>query len=150
MIVDTSVIIAMFKGEPEAAAFARLIAEAPVARISAGTFVELAVVIDRSHDAVAASALDPFLTGSGFQIEPLTASQARIARTAYQRFGRGSGHPAQLNMGDCFSYALARDLDEPLLFKGNDFSQTDIEIVTEPIKRHRLSEAMAGYQAGVS
>ncbi len=145
MIIDTSVIIAMLKREPEAAAFATLIEDAPIARISAGTYVELAVVIDRSGDAVSSSALDPFLDKSGIQIEPLTASQARIARTAHQRFGRGSGHPARLNMGDCFSYALARDLGEPLLFKGDDFTLTDIEIVTEPIRHKRLSEIVAGY-----
>jgi ribonuclease VapC len=145
VIVDTSVIIAMFKKEPEAAAFATLIDEASIARISAGTYVELAVVIDRGRDAVASGALDSFLEKSRIQIEPLTASQARIARAAHQRFGRGSGHAARLNMGDCFSYALARDLGEPLLFKGDDFTLTDIEIVTEPIKHRRLSEIVASY-----
>jgi ribonuclease VapC len=148
VIIDTSVIIAMLKREPEAAAFAKLIEEAPVARISAGSYVELAVVIDRSGDAVSSSALDPFLGESGIKIEPMTASQARIARTAHQRFGRGSGHPARLNMGDCFSYALARDLGEPLLFKGNDFALTDIELVSEPIKHKRLSEIVASYAVG--
>lgn len=78
-------------------------------------------------------------------IEPLTERQARIARDAYQRFGRGSGHPARLNMGDCFSYALARDLGEPLLFQGEDFLQTDIELVTTPIREQRLSEIVASY-----
>ena len=68
-----------------------------------------------------------------------------IIATAYQRFGKGSGHPARLNMGDCFAYALARDLDEPLLFKGDDFKLTDIEVVIEPIKERRLSEIVAGY-----
>ena len=150
MIVDTSAIVAVLRDEPGAEAYSSLIAAAPIARISAATYVELAVVVDGFRDAVASGALDPFLNESGIRIEPLTASQARIARTAYQRFGRGSGHPARLNMGDCFSYALARDLGEPLLFKGRDFSKTDIEIVTEPIKRHRLSEVLAGYEAGVS
>lgn len=145
MIIDTSVIIAMFRREPEAAAFAMLIDRAPVARISAGTYVELAVVIDRARDAVASSALDPFLDESGIRVEPLTATQARIARTAYQRFGRGSGHPARLNMGDCFSYALARELGEALLFKGEDFTLTDIELASEPIRGRRLSEIVAGY-----
>ena len=145
MIVDTSVIIALFKREPEAAAFAGLIDATPIARISAGTYVELAVVIDRSLDAVSSGALDPFLERSGIRVEPLTASQARIARAAHQRFGRGSGHPARLNMGDCFSYALARDLGEPLLFKGNDFALTDIELAIEPLRHKRLSEIVAGY-----
>ena len=135
----------MFKREPEAAAFASLIEESPIARISAGTYVELAAVIDRSLDAVSSSALDPFLNESRIQIEPFTPAQARIARAAYQRFGKGSGHPARLNMGDCFSYALARDLGEPLLFKGDDFTLTDIELVIEPIRHRRLSEIVANY-----
>ncbi len=148
MIVDTSVIVAMFRKEPEALAFARLIDAAPVARISAATYVELAVVIDGSRDPVASSALDPFLEDSRFLIEPVTETQARIARTAYQRFGKGSGHPARLNLGDCFAYALARDLGEPLLFKGEDFKLTDIELVIEPIKHKRLSEVVANYGFG--
>ena len=78
-------------------------------------------------------------------IEPFTSSQALIARTAYQRFGKGSGHAARLNLADCYSYALAREFGEPLLFKGNDFALTDIELVIEPIKHRRLSEVVAGY-----
>ena len=78
-------------------------------------------------------------------VEPLSEEQARIARSAYQRFGKGNGHPARLNMGDYFSYALARDLGEPLLFKGEDFKLTDIEIVIEPSRQKRLSEIVAAY-----
>jgi ribonuclease VapC len=73
--------------------------------------------------------------------------QARIARAAYRRFGRGSGHPARLNLGDCFAYALARDLGEPLVFKGADFALTDIELVTEPVREKRLSAVVARYGA---
>ncbi len=80
-------------------------------------------------------------------VEPLTETQARIASDAHRRFGRSSGHPARLNMGDCFSYALARDLDEPLLFKGNDFAQTDIELVVDQGGGRRLSEVVASYGA---
>ncbi len=118
-------------------------------RLSAASYVELAVVIDGLGDPVLSGGLDVVLTAFQIRIEPLTESQARIARAAYQRFGRGSGHPARLNMGDCFAYALARDLDEPLLFKGNDFTLTDIEIVIEPIRHKRLSEIVASYGAGV-
>lgn len=145
MIVDTSAIVAVLRDEPRAEVYARLIATAPIVRVSAGTYIELGVVVDGSRDPVMSGALDRFLEESRIVIEPLTASQARIARTAYQHFGKGSGHPARLNLGDCFAYALARDLGEPLLFKGSDFSQTDIEIVIQPIKRHRLSEVMANY-----
>ena len=147
MIVDTSAIVAILQDEPESPAFARLVTTAPVVRISAATYVELAVVVDSSRDPVLSGALDRLLVESRIVIEPLTASQALIARTAYQRFGRGSGHAARLNLADCYSYALAREFGEPLLFKGNDFALTDIEIVIEPIKHRRLSEIVAGYGA---
>lgn len=100
------------------------------------------------HDPVLTGALDATLASSRIEVVAFSAQQARIARDAYQRFGRGSGHPAQLNMGDCFSYALARDLGEPLLFKGHDFALTDIELITEPDRRRRLSEVIAAYAAG--
>ncbi len=145
MIVDTSAIVAILRAEPGAEAYARLIATAAIARISAGTYVELGVVVDGSRNPVVSGALDRFLEESRVVIEPLTAAQAWLARATYQRFGKGTGHPARLNMGDCFSYALARELGEPLLFKGDDFTQTDIEIVIEPIKHKRLSEVVAGY-----
>jgi ribonuclease VapC len=76
---------------------------------------------------------------------PLSVAQGRLAREAYRRFGRGTGHPAQLDLGDCFAYALARDLGEPLLFKGVDFALTDIELVTEPVRERRMSETVARY-----
>ena len=148
MIVDTSVIVAMMRREPESAVYARLLESAPVRRISAATYFELGIVIDGGGDPASSAALDPFLLDSQIRIEPVTESQARIARTAYQRFGKGSGHAARLNFGDCFAYALARDLREPLLFKGDDFRLTDIEIVTEPIRHKRLSEVIATYTTG--
>lgn len=145
MIVDTSAIVAVLRGEDGAEAYATVIDSAPIARISAATYVELGVVIDGLHDPVLSGTLDSFLASMALLEEPLTTSQARIARAAYQHFGRGSGHPARLNMGDCLSYALARDLGEPLLFKGTDFTLTDIEIVIEPVRHKRLSEVVAGY-----
>ncbi|MBA2702121.1 MAG: type II toxin-antitoxin system VapC family toxin [Chloroflexi bacterium] len=148
MIVDSSAIAAVVFGEPDAAAYARLIAAAPIVRISAATFVEVGIVIDGAGNPILSGALDALLSASLVIVEPLTESQARIARVAYQRFGKGSGHPARLNMGDCFSYALARDLGEPLLFKGDDFTLTDIELVIEPIKHKRLSEVVASYGVG--
>ena len=148
MIIDTSAIVAVLRGEHGAKAYAAMIESAPIARISAATYVELGVVIDGLRDPVMSGSLDPFLVSMVVVVESLTVEQARIARAAYQRFGRGSGHPARLNMGDCFAYALARDLDEPLLFKGDDFKLTDIEVVIEPIKERRLSEIVAGYGIG--
>lgn len=147
MIVDTSAIVAMLRTESDADAFSRALHDAPVARLSAASYLELSVVIDGQGDPVLSGALDEVLSGYGIVIESLTESQARIARAAYQRFGKGSGHPARLNMGDCFAYALARELGEPLLFKGDDFKRTDIEIVIEPTPDKRLSEIVAGYAA---
>jgi ribonuclease VapC len=148
MIVDTSAIVAILRDEAGAAMFSRIMATSPTLRISAGTYVELGVVIEGMRDPVLSGAMDRLLEESRIRIEPVTESQARIARTAYQRFGRGSGHAARLNFGDCFAYALARELGEPLLFKGDDFRLTDIEIVTEPTRSKRLSEVVAAYGAG--
>jgi ribonuclease VapC len=147
MIVDTSAIVAILQDEPEAGAFTHLITTSPAVRMSAATYVELGVVIDGSRDPVLSGALDRILVESRVIIEPLTAAQARTARIAYQKFGKGSGHPARLNLADCFAYALAQDLGEPLLFKGDDFTLTDIEIMIEPIKHKRLSEVIASYGA---
>src|SRR5215475_2105833 len=126
MIVDTSALIAILRDEEDAMAYARAIANATTRRISAATYVETAAVIDASRDPVASRRFDDLLHEARFAIESVTEAQARIAREAYRDFGRGSGHPARLNFGDCFAYALARVTGEPLLFKGDDFSHTDI------------------------
>src|SRR5208337_1360196 len=120
MILDTSAIIAILRDEPEATQFARAIAEAEHRRISAVNYVEAAAVIDASRDPVASRRFDDLLREAAVTIEAVTKAQARIAREAYRDFGRGSGHPARLNFGDCFSYALAKALAEPMLFKGDD------------------------------
>lgn len=126
MIVDTSALIAILRAEPDAARYAAAIEEAPARRLSAANFVETAAVIDSSRDPIASRKLDELLAESAISIAPVTASQARIARDAYRDFGRGSGHPAKLNFGDCFAYALAKEFAEPLLFKGDDFGHTDV------------------------
>ena len=126
MIVDTSAIIAILRDEPEAASCARTIADATDRRVSAVNFVETAVVIDASRDPIATRLFDDFVAEAKLSIEPVTEIQAKIAREAYRDFGKGSGHPAQLNFGDCFAYALAKLYGEPLLFKGRDFIHTDI------------------------
>lgn len=94
--------------------------------MSAANLLEAAIVMDGPRDAVASQKFDEFIEAAGILIEPVTAAQAHIARTAYRRFGRGSGHPARLNFGDCFAYALAIESGEPLLFKGQDFARTDV------------------------
>src|SRR5450631_4937158 len=126
MIIDTSAVIAILRDEPEAVSYARSIADAADRRVSAVNFVESAVVIDASHDPIATRRFDDFITEANIFIEPVTEAQARIARDAYRDFGKGSGHPAKLNFGDCFAHALAKVMGEPLLFKGNDFTHTDI------------------------
>ena len=147
MIIDSSAVVAIVRGEPEAVVFGRWIVAAPSRRMSAANYVETAAVIDSQRNPQASASLDLMLREMRIEIVPFTARQASLARDAYQRFGRGSGHPARLNMGDCYAYALARDLGEPLLYKGNDFALTDIEQLTEPIRRNRLSEVLAAYGA---
>jgi ribonuclease VapC len=126
VIVDTSALIAILRAEPEAAACAAAIERAAHRRISAANWLEAAIVIDGSRDPIASRRFDDLVQEAGLVIEPVTETQARIARIAYRDFGRGSGHPARLNFGDCFAYALARATAEPLLFKGADFTHTDI------------------------
>ena len=128
MIIDTSAIIAVLRDERDAVSFARAIADATTRRISAVNFVESAVVIDASRDPIATRRFDDFMKEASILIEPVTAQQAQIARAAYRDFGKGSGHPARLNFGDCFAYALAKESSAPLLFKGKDFAQTDIAV----------------------
>ncbi len=95
-------------------------------RMSAATYLAAGILVDSRRDPVATRLRGDLIAGSGLTIEPVTYEQALIARQAYRDFGCGSGHPAQFNFGDCFSYALARSRDEHLLFKGNDFIHTDI------------------------
>jgi ribonuclease VapC len=126
MIVDTSALVAILRDEPEARRLAIAIANAQERRISAANFLEAAMVIDGSRDPVASRLFDDLLRKSRIHIETVTEEQVRIAREAYRDFGRGSGHSAGLNFGDCFAYALARTSGEPLLFKGRDFTRTGI------------------------
>jgi ribonuclease VapC len=126
MILDTSALIVILRDEPEAKAFARAIADADRRRLSAANYLEAAVVIDGSRSPIASRRFDDLLREAEIVIEPVTEAQAKIAREAYRDFGRGSGHPAGLNFGDCFAYALAKTSREPLLFKGDDFVHTGI------------------------
>jgi ribonuclease VapC len=129
MIVDTSALIAILRDEPEARDFAIAIANADRRRISAANYLETAIVIDGSRDPIASRRFDDLVREAEIGIEPVTAEQAKVAREAYRDFGRGSGHAAQLNFGDCFAYALAKTSGEPLLFKGYDFLHAGIRRV---------------------
>jgi len=128
VIVDTSVLIAILLDEPERLVFANALGDAESRRMSAATLLETAIVIDGNRDAILSRKLDQLLARMAIAIEPVTEAQVHIARAAYRDFGKGSGHPAQLNFGDCFSYALAKDKSEPLLFKGTDFGKTDVKV----------------------
>jgi ribonuclease VapC len=131
VIIDTSAIIAILKEESDAAAHAQAIAAARVRRLSAASYLECGIVLDSQRDPIVSRGLDNLIQEAGIVVEPVTERQARLARQAYADFGKGSGHPAGLNFGDCLSYALATDLREPLLWKGDDFGHTDIQSALE-------------------
>ncbi len=137
MIVDTSAIVAILRGEPDADRYIEAIGEAAQPLISAGTYIETAIVVDANRDPVLSGRLDDLLAAGQVQVEPVTKRHAEIARQAYRDFGKGSGHSAGLNLGDCFAYALARATGEPLLFKGDDFGHTDVESVLEQTTQGR-------------
>jgi ribonuclease VapC len=115
--------------EPDAARIAQAIESDPVRLLSAATLVESSIALEAKLGDAAARELDLLLTRAHVTIEPVTSEQAELARQAWRRFGRGR-HPAKLNYGDCFSYALSRASGEPLLFKGNDFRSTDVMAVS--------------------
>ncbi len=125
MVVDTSAIAAVLFQEDDAAAFEQALASGERCLISAVTRVEAACVVEGRKGAQGRSALEALLDALGAELVPADAAQTNLAIAAFRAYGKGR-HPAGLNIGDCFSYALARALDEPLLFKGNDFSLTDI------------------------
>ena len=125
MVVDTSALVAVLLGESDAGRFARALADAPVRLLSAVSRVELSFVIEGRKGETGRADVDLLLRDGGFDIVSVTPQQAEIAVDAFRRFGRGR-HPASLNIGDCFSYALAAATDHTLLFKGGDFSRTDI------------------------
>jgi ribonuclease VapC len=125
IVVDTSALIAILDKEPDAALYAEAIAEADPPLISAATLLELNIVMINRHGVKAARMVDRLIQEARFQIESFTVQHAELAREAYARYGKGQ-QTAALNYGDCFSYALAKATGLPLLFKGRDFSKTDI------------------------
>lgn len=127
MVIDPSALLAILQDEPERRAFNELIEAASQRRLSTASFVELSIVIEARRGAEGIRDLDLFLATAGIELVAFDMAQARLAREGFRRFGKGR-HPAGLNLGDCFSYALARALDEPLLFKGDDFPSTDVSL----------------------
>ncbi|MCU1335562.1 MAG: ribonuclease [Bryobacterales bacterium] len=126
MVIDTSAVLAILLDERDATRYAEAIEQADSCHMSAANYLEAAMIVDTRGDSVASREFDLFFRRSDFLIEPVTFEHAQTARQAYRDFGKGR-HPAGLNFGDCLAYALAKSLDEPLLFKGSDFSRTDIE-----------------------
>ncbi|HEU0207317.1 MAG TPA: type II toxin-antitoxin system VapC family toxin [Pseudolysinimonas sp.] len=126
MIVDSSAIVAIVAGEGSGPRYAEAIIGATSATISAANFLEVAIVIDRRDDPVIRARFDEVIAQLALVIAPVTVEQALLARQAHRDYGRGSGHRAGLNFGDCFAYALAKASSEPLLYQGDDFAHTDI------------------------
>ena len=128
VIVDSSVIVAILGNEPEAPSFEEAIAGASPRRLSAASYVEAEVVVDRRYDPIFSRKLDDLLRDAQITMEPVSIQQARLAREAYRDFGKGR-HRAGLNFGDCFAYEVAKEYACRLLYVGDDFAQTDIESV---------------------
>ena len=143
MIVDSSALIAILTDEPDGLALSHALDEPEIVRMSAASYLETSIVLDKHRDAVMSAQLDDLIERSRIVVEPVTAEQAIIARQAYRDYGKGSGHPATLNFGDCFSYALARDKREPLLYKGDDFVHTDLRPALERQIKSPLSSKPA-------
>ena len=131
MIIDTSALVAILYGEPEAERFTQHIHAANTCRISVANHVELSIVVERQMGPEGLRQADVFIRRAGITIEPVTLEQGDLARQAFLDFGKGR-HRAALNFGDCFAYALAKATGEPLLFKGYDFALTDVNSVDGP------------------
>lgn len=129
MVIDTSAIVAILNDEPERRAFNETIERAETCLMSAVSFVEASIVIESGRGYEGLRDFDLLVASAGIELVPVDADQAHVARQAFRQYGKGR-HPAALNFGDCFSYALAKTTGLPLLFKGGDFSQTDIQAVT--------------------
>ena len=126
MIIDSSAVLAILFADEDALDFARAIETAEARRMSAANWLETAIRVDIGGDPIASNAFDDIMREAGVIVEAVTVEQAEIARRAYRAYGKGTRHRAGLNFGDCFAYALAKTTGEPLLFKGDDFSRTDV------------------------
>ncbi|HEX5044780.1 MAG TPA: type II toxin-antitoxin system VapC family toxin [Candidatus Polarisedimenticolaceae bacterium] len=125
MVIDTSALLAILQDEPERRTFNEAIEAAEVRVLSVANYVEVSIVIETRHGAEGVRELDRFVDRAGIDLVGVDVEQGKTARDAFSRFGKGR-HPAALNFGDCFAYALAVTLGQPLLFKGDDFSKTDL------------------------
>ena len=130
MVIDTSAILAVLQNEPERDALLHSIVEAPVLRMSAASYVEAGIVLESRFGSLGVHQLILLISQADIQIDYVDREQAEYALAAYRRYGKGR-HAAGLNYGDCFSYALAAAKEEPLLYKGEDFSKTDIVTIKQ-------------------
>ena len=128
MVIDTSALLAILLGEPERGKFLELLSESETRLLSAANALETAIVVESRRGEAAGRELDLFLHRTKIEIVAVDAEQFSIARFAWRKFGKGR-HPAALNFGDCFAYALTKTLSEPLLAKGEDFRKTDLRLV---------------------
>jgi ribonuclease VapC len=129
MVIDTSALIAFLNAEPTSKRLETALVTAGRLFLSAATLLEAGIVAERQNEESGGQELDLLLHRLQVEVVPVTQEQAELARSAYRQFGKGK-HPAGLNFGDCFSYALARSLGEPLLFVGNDFGRTDVAVAS--------------------
>jgi ribonuclease VapC len=129
MVIDTSAVLAIFLGEPERKDFLALILQSGKRLISAASVLESGMVIESKRGEAAGREFDLFVVRTNLELVPVDAEQIEIARSAWRKFGKGR-HPAALNFGDCFTYALSKWSGEPVLAKGQDFARTDIELCT--------------------
>lgn len=132
VVVDSSAIMAILKREEDARRIAQRLSNAETKFLSAATYMECGTVVVRRYGQDGLSVMRDLVQGLKLEIVSLTSGQADLGIGAFSRYGRGSGHPAKLNFGDCFSYALAKTRNLPLLFKGDDFIHTDIEPALKP------------------
>jgi len=131
MVIDTSALLAIFLAEPERQRFLKLLTDAGTRLISAANVLETGIVLEAKRGEAAGREFDLFVVRTNLEVIAVDAEQVEIARSAWRKYGKGR-HPAGLNFGDCFAYALAKSVDEPLLAKGTDFTRTDIEVCSLP------------------
>lgn len=131
MVIDTSALLAIFLAEPERQRFLKLLTDTGTRLMSAANVLETGIVLEAKRGEAAGREFDLFVVRTNLEVIAVDSEQVEIARSAWRKYGKGR-HPAGLNFGDCFAYALAKSLDEPLLCKGGDFAQTDIEVYSLP------------------
>ncbi len=131
MVIDTSALLAILRGEPEAPLFEAAVEADPVRLVSAGSLLEAAIVVEARYGPTGGRELDLLVHKAGIEVVPVTPEQVELGRHAFRTYGKGR-HAAHLNYGDCFAYALSKHSGEPLLFKGDDLARTDVQRVPLP------------------